>query len=161
MEAIIIGYRDTRRIRTASDGLSQIARHNACSSIPNSIREKVETFSSPMSLHQKEFFGSWRMVNDGPHQRAIDTAWSVYSATHREVDAVDCRRRLLERHLQRRREAHDGDDELTAFGVAYFEWLPEQDCCGGWRQPSDGWLPTALSRIELFWPFPTSLPELS
>jgi hypothetical protein len=32
---------------------------------------------------------------------------------------------LLERHLQGRREAR-GDDaaELTAFGIAYLEWLP-------------------------------------
>jgi hypothetical protein len=69
------------------------------------------------------------MVDDGQLRRAIDTAWSVYRARHREVDAADSRRCLLERHLHRRREARGGDaDELTAFGVAYLEWLPEEEC---------------------------------
>jgi hypothetical protein len=69
------------------------------------------------------------MVDDGTLRRAIDTAWSVYCARHREVDAADSRRCWLERHLHGRREARGGDaDDLTAFGIAYLEWLPEEEC---------------------------------
>ena len=69
------------------------------------------------------------MIDDGTLRKAIDTAWSVYRKRHREVDAADSRRCLLERHLHGRREAR-GDDvgELTAFGIAYLEWLPEDEC---------------------------------
>ena len=74
-------------------------------------------------------FRSLSMVDDGTLRKAIDTAWSVYRKRHREVDAADSRRCLLERHLHGRREAR-GDDaaELRAFGIAYLEWLPEDEC---------------------------------
>jgi hypothetical protein len=69
------------------------------------------------------------MVDNGPTRRAIDTAWFVYRAKHRGVDAADSRRCLLERHLRRRREAREGDaEELTAIGIAYLEHLPDDEC---------------------------------
>jgi hypothetical protein len=99
------------------------------------------------------------MVDDDTLRGAIDTAWSVYRTRHREVDAADSRRCLLERHLHGRREAR-GDDaaELTAFGIAYLEWLPEDECRGGWKQSSGGWRPRTPGRIG---PFPSSFPQLS
>ncbi len=69
------------------------------------------------------------MVDNGALRRAIDTAWSVYRARHREVDAGDNRRCLLERYLHGRPEARAGDaSELTSFGIAYLEGLPEEEC---------------------------------
>jgi hypothetical protein len=69
------------------------------------------------------------MVDDGTLRRAIEPVWSVYRARPREVDAADSRRCLLERHLHGRGEARGGDaSELTAFGIAYLEWLPEEEC---------------------------------
>jgi hypothetical protein len=69
------------------------------------------------------------MVDDGPLRRAIGTAWSVYRAKHRGVDPADSRRCLLERHLQRRREACEIDAEgLMGLGIAYLERLPDDEC---------------------------------
>ncbi|MCA1432891.1 hypothetical protein I6F33_07855 [Bradyrhizobium sp. BRP20] len=71
------------------------------------------------------------MVDDSPLRTAVDTAWCVYLARHRSVDAADGRRCLLERHLQRRREAREsnGDaQELAAFGLAYLERLSDDEC---------------------------------
>jgi hypothetical protein len=69
------------------------------------------------------------MVEDDPLRTAVDIAWSVYRARHRHVDAADCRRCLLERHLQGRWEARGSDaEELTGFGIAYLDRLPEDEC---------------------------------
>jgi hypothetical protein len=69
------------------------------------------------------------MADDPSLTRAVDTAWSIYRATHSGVDAADGRRCLLERHLYRRWEAHGGDvEELTGFGIAFLARLPEQEC---------------------------------
>jgi hypothetical protein len=46
------------------------------------------------------------MTDDSSLSRAVDTAWSVYRATHSGVDAADGRRYLLKRHLHRRWKAH-------------------------------------------------------
>ena len=60
---------------------------------------------------------------------AVDTAWSVYRATHEGVDAADGRRCLLERHLLGRWETRDGDvEELASFGLAYLALLPDDEC---------------------------------
>lgn len=60
---------------------------------------------------------------------AVDTAWSVYRATHSGIHDRDARRCLLERHLHGRWEVHCGDaDELTAFGIAYLVPLPGEEC---------------------------------
>jgi hypothetical protein len=45
------------------------------------------------------------MADEVPLRKAVDTAWTVYLATHRDVDVADDRRCLLERHLQRSVEA--------------------------------------------------------
>ena len=69
------------------------------------------------------------MAGDSSLIMAVDTAWSIYRATHTEVDAADGRRCLLERHLHRRWEAPGSDvEELTGFGIAFLARLPEQEC---------------------------------
>jgi hypothetical protein len=69
------------------------------------------------------------MVEDVPQRTAVHTVWSLYLAKHRDVDASDTRRCLLERHLQGRSEARVSDaEELTGFGLAYLERLPEDEC---------------------------------
>ncbi|MGY8684448.1 hypothetical protein Q2941_42870 [Bradyrhizobium sp. UFLA05-153] len=69
------------------------------------------------------------MVADVSLRTAVDTVWSLFRAKHRDVDAADSRRCLLERHLQGRREARVSDaEELTGFGLAYLERLPEDEC---------------------------------
>jgi hypothetical protein len=60
----------------------------------------VETSSVEKSWHSNV---SSSVVDDGTLR--IDTAWSVYRARHREVDAADSRRCLRERHLRGRPEA--------------------------------------------------------
>jgi hypothetical protein len=69
------------------------------------------------------------MVDDVPPRTAANTVWSLYLAKHHDVDAADSRRCLLERHLQRKWEAHVSDaEELTGIGLAYVEQLPEDEC---------------------------------
>ena len=68
------------------------------------------------------------MVDDRSVRTAVDSAWSVYRARHRDIDPADARRCLLERHLQRRWEAHEGDaEDLMGFGVGYLELLSHDD----------------------------------
>jgi len=68
------------------------------------------------------------MVDDGPLRTAVESAWSVYRARHRDVDAADARRCLLECHLQRKWEAREGDaEELMSFGVSYLERLSNDE----------------------------------
>ena len=45
------------------------------------------------------------MVDEVLLRKAVDTAWTVYLATLRDVDVADGQRCLLERHLQGRLEA--------------------------------------------------------
>jgi hypothetical protein len=69
------------------------------------------------------------MTDDDPLRTAVDAAWLVYRARHRHVDAADSRRCLLERHLQGRWEARESDaEELTGFGIAYLDRLPDDEC---------------------------------
>ena len=69
------------------------------------------------------------MVDDLSLRTAVDTAWSIYLAKHRDIDAADNRRCLLERHLQGRWEACERDaEELAGVGIAYLERLPEEEC---------------------------------
>ena len=59
---------------------------------------------------------------------AANAAWTVYLATHRDVDARDGRRCLLERHLQGRSEArHSNAEELTCSGLTYLERFPKDE----------------------------------
>jgi hypothetical protein len=62
------------------------------------------------------------MVDEVPLRKAVDTAWTVYLATHRDVDVADGRRCLLERHLQRSLE-----EELTCSGLAYLDRVPKDE----------------------------------
>jgi hypothetical protein len=69
------------------------------------------------------------MVDDVALRTAVETAWSVFCATHDGVDAADSRRCLLERHLQGRLEAREEEvEELASFGLAYLARLPEDEC---------------------------------
>jgi hypothetical protein len=69
------------------------------------------------------------MVDKVPLRKAVSTAWSVYLATHLDVDATDGRRSLLERHLLKKWEARERDDEeLTCLGLAYLKRLSKHEC---------------------------------
>ena len=68
------------------------------------------------------------MVDTVTLRTAVETAWSIFCATHDGVDA-DSRRCLLERHLQGRCEAREEEvDELASFGLAYLARLPADEC---------------------------------
>jgi hypothetical protein len=68
------------------------------------------------------------MVDEVPLRKAVDTAWTVYLATHRDVDDADSRRCLLERHLQRSLEASQSStEELTCSGLAYLDRVPKDE----------------------------------
>ena len=68
------------------------------------------------------------MVDEVPFRRAVHTAWTIYVATHRDVDVADGRRCLLERHLQGRLEASQGKtEELVCSGLAYLDRLPKDE----------------------------------
>jgi hypothetical protein len=54
-------------------------------------------------------------------QKAVDTAWKVYAATHSDVQADDSRRCLLERHLQATVGSHYDAEELACSGLAYLD----------------------------------------
>ncbi|MEA2985655.1 MAG: hypothetical protein QOD94_1909 [Alphaproteobacteria bacterium] len=62
------------------------------------------------------------MVDEPAIQKAVATTWTVYLATHHDVDAADSRRCLLERHLQRKWENNQSDAEgLVCSGLAYLD----------------------------------------
>lgn len=69
------------------------------------------------------------MIDDVVLKNATETAWTVYRARHPDVGPQDSRRCLLERHLQRRREARESDtEELAGFGIAFLYRLPRDEC---------------------------------
>jgi hypothetical protein len=60
--------------------------------------------------------------------KAVDTAWTVYLATHRDVDVANGRRCLLERPLQGRLKASQSEtEELTCSGLAYLDRLAKDE----------------------------------
>jgi hypothetical protein len=62
------------------------------------------------------------MVDEDALGSAVAMAWTVYLATHRDVDAADGRRCLLERHLQRKWENRQSHAEaLVCSGLAYLD----------------------------------------
>jgi hypothetical protein len=68
------------------------------------------------------------MVDKVPLRKAVDTTWTVYLATHRDVDVADGRRCLMERHLQQRWEASQSNaEELTCSGLAYLDRIPKDE----------------------------------
>ena len=55
---------------------------------------------------------------------AVDRAWTVHLAMHKEMDANDPRRCSLERYLGERWQAGESDlDELTCYGLSYLARL--------------------------------------
>ena len=64
------------------------------------------------------------MDDEFPPRVAVDRAWTVYLATHSDVDAADERRCTLERYLHGRWAAGESDpDELTCTGLSYLSRL--------------------------------------
>ena len=69
------------------------------------------------------------MVDTVTLRTAVETAWSIFCATHDGVDIADSRRSLREHHLQGRCEAREEEvDELASFGLAYLARLPDDEC---------------------------------
>ena len=60
-------------------------------------------------------------------RKAVDTAWTVYLATHRDVDVADGRWCLLERHLQAMEAGQSEIEALTCSGLAYLDRLPRDE----------------------------------
>lgn len=61
-------------------------------------------------------------------RKAVRTAWSVYLATHANVDVADQRICSLSRHLSERLHAGETDvEELVCAGLAYLDRLPEDN----------------------------------
>jgi hypothetical protein len=60
------------------------------------------------------------MDGKSPLKIAVDRAWTVHLATHRDVDAADPRRCSLERYLTGKWQAGENDpEELTCHGLSY------------------------------------------
>ena len=60
------------------------------------------------------------MNDESPLKIAIDRAWTVHLATHKDVDPSDPRRCSLERHLTGKWQAGESDpEELTCQGLFY------------------------------------------
>ena len=58
-------------------------------------------------------------------RQAVETAWSVYLATHGDVDIADQRRCSLSRHLEARLQAGENNtEELACMGLAYLDRVP-------------------------------------
>jgi hypothetical protein len=93
-------------------------------------REKVETFLVSASWHELILrVRSIKMIDTARLRTAVDSAWSIFCATHDGVDASDSRRCLLERHLKGRCEARGEEvDELASFGLAYLARLADDGC---------------------------------
>ena len=59
-------------------------------------------------------------MDDVPVKLAVDRAWTVHLATHRNVDAADQLRCSLERYLSQKWQAGESDsEELTCHGLTY------------------------------------------
>jgi hypothetical protein len=67
------------------------------------------------------------MAYDHPLTTAVDTAWTVYRATHEGVEESDSRRCLLARYLNGTPEAREGNvEELASLGLAYLARLQDE-----------------------------------
>lgn len=65
------------------------------------------------------------MTEEQVLRQAVETAWSVYLATHDDVDIADQRQCSLLRHLGERIHAGENDaEELACSGLAYLDRLP-------------------------------------
>jgi hypothetical protein len=75
-----------------------------------------------LESERAQMCGSLRMADEAPLRTALATTWTVYLATHRDVDAADGRRCLLERHLQRKWETSQSDaEQLVCSGLAFLD----------------------------------------
>ena len=64
------------------------------------------------------------MAKESPLKIAVDRAWAVHLATHKDVDPGDYRRCSLERHLAGKWQAGANDpEELTCQGLSYLAHL--------------------------------------
>ena len=85
--------------------------------------EKAETFKS-RGVEECTLLDQRLGMADECVRQAVDTAWTVYRATHDDVHEMDERRCLLELHLQERWEPQeDAVERLTCVGLAYLERL--------------------------------------
>ena len=65
------------------------------------------------------------MVDDFVLREAVEMAWSMYLATHRDVDIADQRLCSLSRYLSERLNVGEVDvEELACDGLAYLDRLP-------------------------------------
>jgi hypothetical protein len=82
-------------------------------------REKVATFPARSNYQAAAFLESG-MDDEFALKVAVDRAWTVHLATHKDIDANDPRRCSLERYLGERWLAGESDpDELTCYGLSY------------------------------------------
>jgi hypothetical protein len=64
------------------------------------------------------------MDEEFPLRVAVDQAWTVHLAAHKDVDAADPRRCSLERYLRGKWQGGESDpDELTCYGLSYLARL--------------------------------------
>jgi len=83
----------------------------------------VATFLARSNYQAAAFLESG-MNDEFPLKVAIDRAWTVHLATHKDIDASDPRRCSLERYLGERWQAGESDpDELTCYGLSYLARL--------------------------------------
>ena len=68
------------------------------------------------------------MDHESPLKVAVDRAWTVHLARHKDIDAADPRRCSLERYLSGKWQAGESDpEELTCRGLSYLARLASED----------------------------------
>jgi hypothetical protein len=66
-----------------------------------------------------------KVDDEAPAKVALDRAWTVYLATHGDVDSADARQCTLARYLQREWAAgQTNPDEVVCSGLMYLSRLP-------------------------------------
>ena len=85
------------------------------------VAGKNSNFYVEIELNEgAEFLG----VQEWMRNFAVDQAWTVHLAAHKDVDAADPRRCSLERYLRGKWQAGECDpDELTCYGLSYLARL--------------------------------------
>ena len=89
------------------------------------VAGKNSNFYVEIELNEgADIFGSSKMDEEFPLRVAVDQAWTVHLAAHKDVDAADPRRCSLERYLRGKWQAGESDpDELTCYGLSYLARL--------------------------------------
>ena len=116
--------------RAVKPGLTSVGLHRRKADFSFAFGKKWKLWRTSRVFRRRRLrWWSLRVSDEVPFRKAINTARSVYPATHDGVDAADSRRCLLERHLRTRWQAFQSDaEELTGLGLAYLERLPEDEC---------------------------------